>query len=101
MTRFGRVAVAGHSMEPTLRDGDSLVYERRAPRVGDMAVARDPRDARRWLVKRVGAVGRQELLLTSDAPGHECLFVDRAHVIGRVAFRYAGLTSLEAPRRRK
>lgn len=86
--RLSRVAVAGHSMEPALRDGDWLVYERRAPRVGDVAVARDPRDERRWLVKRVGAVGRDEVLLTSDAPGHESLFVDRSQVIGRVALRY-------------
>lgn len=75
-------------MEPGLRDGDWLVYERRAPRVGEVAIARDPRDERRWLVKRVGAVGRDEVLLTSDAPGHECLFVDRAQVIGRVVLRY-------------
>ena len=42
-----RVAVAGHSMEPALREGDWLLVlpPRRQPRVGEVVVLRDPRDA--------------------------------------------------------
>src|SRR5215203_1921658 len=53
-----RVAVKGHSMEPTLADGDWLLvdpvaYSARFPRPGELVVVTDPRDDRRLLVKRV------------------------------------------------
>jgi nickel-type superoxide dismutase maturation protease len=48
-------------MEPTLREDDWIIVDRRAyraarPRVGDVVLARDPRDATRELVKRVARV---------------------------------------------
>jgi nickel-type superoxide dismutase maturation protease len=93
-----RVAVAGHSMEPSLRDGDWLLvdpdaYRQGSPRRGDLVVARDPRDARRTLIKRVGEVDDGRLSLVGDHPAHasdaETLgLVDASAVLGRPWFRY-------------
>lgn len=63
-------------MEPTLCAGDWLLvdqaaYADRPPKVGQLVVARDPRVADRWLVKRVAAVtGDGSLRLTGDHPAH-------------------------------
>ncbi|MBA3740867.1 MAG: S26 family signal peptidase, partial [Chloroflexi bacterium] len=81
-----RVAVRGHSMEPTLVAGDWLLvdpdaYRGRAPRVGELVVARDPRDGQRILVKRLIAVrpgGR--LNVAGDHPAH----ADEGASIGEV-----------------
>lgn len=58
--RFSRYEIAGESMLPTLRPGDWVIVDRRAwadhePREGEIALARDPRDPRRTLVKRIRA----------------------------------------------
>lgn len=95
----GRVAVQGHSMEPTLCSGDWLLvdpyaYVPRTPRVGELAVARDPRDPRRVIVKRVAAVGADErVALAGDHPAHaddatRIGAVDRSAILGRPWFRY-------------
>ncbi|MEX2546376.1 MAG: S26 family signal peptidase [Chloroflexota bacterium] len=82
-----RVSVRGHSMEPTLDDGDWLLvnpaaFRRRAPRTGELVVARDPHDARRVLVKRVAAIGTDgSLTLAGDHPAH----ADDGSAIGAVA----------------
>lgn len=49
-----RVRVEGPSMIPTYRPGETLTALRRWRRVrpGDVVVVRDPRDERRWLLKR-------------------------------------------------
>ncbi len=71
-----RVAVVGHSMEPTLLDGDWLLvdpdaYLRATPRAGELVVARDPRAADRVLVKRVIAVeANGSVTLAGDHPAH-------------------------------
>jgi len=85
---LGRVRVAGHSMEPALHHGDELLFLRVAPHVGSVVVARDPRDGERLIVKRVAAVDGDDLILESDAEGHESLLVDRRAVIGRAILRY-------------
>ena len=66
MRRPWRVAVAGHSMEPALREGDWLLMlpPRRTPRRGDVVLFRDPRERSRLMLKRVvevpdGALGDQ------------------------------------------
>lgn len=98
-----RVAVEGHSMEPTLSAGDWLLvdpgaYRRRAPRVGELAVARDPRDASRVIVKRVAAIDtNSRLTLAGDHPAHandaeQIGAVERAAVLGRPWFCYWPLT---------
>lgn len=84
---LGRVRVAGHSMEPSLRHGDTLVYLRLPLRAGAVVVAEDPR-ADRLVVKRVAAIDGGDVVLASDMPGHESLTVDRASVLGRVVLRY-------------
>jgi nickel-type superoxide dismutase maturation protease len=94
-----RVAVRGHSMEPTLFDGDWLLVDpdsfmRRAPRVGQLVVARDPRERGRVVVKRVATIdGTGGLTLAGDHPAHtddgESIgTVEGSAVLGRPWFRY-------------
>ncbi len=94
--RFTRVAVSGHSMEPTLRDGDWLIVDRRArPAQGDIVVAWDPRAGDRLIVKRVRAIDTDQMLeLHSDHPAHADEVIGRASgsaIVGRAAFRYRPL----------
>ena len=66
LRRFARswsatVAVSGRSMEPTLEVGDWLLvdpgaYRGRAPALGDIVVAPDPRQRERLLIKRVAGI---------------------------------------------
>lgn len=90
-----RVAVTGHSMEPTLRDGDWVLvdpdaYRRRPPAVGELVVARAPHGP---LVKRVATRSdAASLLLSGDAASsgdhrHDVLLAVTA-VSGRPWFRY-------------
>ncbi|MGI8927968.1 MAG: nickel-type superoxide dismutase maturation protease [Candidatus Limnocylindrales bacterium] len=94
-----RVGVEGHSMEPTLLEGDWLLvdpdaYGRRMPRVGELVVARDPRDPRRVIVKRVAAIDADDrMTLAGDHPAHandagHIGAVDQAQLLGRPWFRY-------------
>jgi inner membrane protease subunit 1 len=57
-----RVAVKGLSMAPTLLPGDHLLVApaRRLQR-GDLVVVRDPSSDERWVVKRVAALGGQQV----------------------------------------
>jgi nickel-type superoxide dismutase maturation protease len=70
--RRRRIRVVGDSMLPTLSAGDFvLVDEARAPRVGQLALARHP-DRDLLVVKRVAAVsgdGRFELASDNPAAG--------------------------------
>lgn len=98
MTRPWRVAVAGQSMEPSLREGDWLFVlpPRRAPRPGDVVVVRDPREPARLLLKRVAEVRDDACVVIGDSADHSTdsrTFgaVPFAQVIGRAAFRYAPL----------
>lgn len=94
-----RVAVRGHSMEPTLFDGDWLLvdpdaFTRRGPRVGQLVVARDPRGRGRVVVKRVAAVASDgSVTLAGDHPAHaddgESIgAVQGSALLGRPWFRY-------------
>jgi nickel-type superoxide dismutase maturation protease len=69
------VEVQGGSMAPALLPGEWLVIERRsfahrAPRVGEIVLAADPRAADRELIKRVAAVDpvARTAELRGDAP---------------------------------
>lgn len=60
--RSRRVLVRDVSMRPALEPGDRLLadvreYGRRSPRTGEIIVFVDPANRRRWLVKRIAAVG--------------------------------------------
>ncbi|MDP9265876.1 MAG: S26 family signal peptidase [Chloroflexota bacterium] len=89
-------------MEPTLREGDWLIAvpPRRLLRAGDLVVLRDPREARRLLVKRVRAlrpdgsceVAGDNAALSSDSRTFGP--VPRTQVVARVAFRYAPLARI-------
>jgi hypothetical protein len=92
-----RVAVRGHSMEPTLFDGDWLLvdpkaYEERAPRPGELVAALDPRDKTRVIVKRVVTTlpdGSTRLGSEHAAHGDDDIGpVLVADVLGRPWFRY-------------
>lgn len=94
-----RVAVEAHSMEPTLFAGDWLLvdpdaYRRRGPRVGELVVARDPREAKRVIVKRVTALlGDDRVAVAGDHPAHAADSdrlgsVRRDDLLGRPWFRY-------------
>ncbi len=70
--RLDVVEVDGRSMAPALRPGDrllveSITYARRAPRPGEVVLARDPRSPARELVKRVVAIDRGMVHLRGDA----------------------------------
>ena len=94
-----RVAVAGSSMEPTLRDGDWLLvdpdaYVDRRPEAGDLVLVPDPRRPDRLLVKRV-SVSRADgrLHVAGDSPmastdSRTFGSVRHADVLGRPWFRY-------------
>jgi hypothetical protein len=60
------VEVRGRSMAPTLLPGDRLLVLRARPRVGDVALAPDPRRPARELIKRVAAVGPNGVALRGD-----------------------------------
>ncbi|MBI2765855.1 MAG: nickel-type superoxide dismutase maturation protease [Chloroflexi bacterium] len=85
-------------MVPTLAPGDYLIADRRAyrarvPRVGDIVLARDPREAARTLVKRVAAADGGRVDLRGDNAGQSTdsrAFgrVEPGAVIGRVRWRY-------------
>lgn len=62
------VEVRGQSMAPALRPRDRLLVVRATPRPGDIVLARDPRDAKRELIKRVAGVGKDGLRLLGDNP---------------------------------
>jgi signal peptidase I len=68
LRRLDAVEVRGRSMAPRLLPGDRLVAIRltRAPRVGEIVLAPDPRSQRRELVKRVAAVGPDGIELRGD-----------------------------------
>ncbi len=72
---FDVVEVRGRSMVPTLLPGDRLLvegvtYRRRVPRTGEVALAADPRQPSRELVKRIGLVDPSSASaeLSGDAP---------------------------------
>lgn len=83
-------------MEPGLRDGDWLLvdpsaFETRAPRVGELVVAQDPRVSKRLLVKRVWSLASDgRVTIGGDHSAHqgEAIPVEPAHILGRPWFRY-------------
>jgi signal peptidase I len=87
-------------MEPAYRAGDRLLvnrlaYRRRAPRVGDAIVIRDPQDRRRLLLKRVArepdAMGRIYVLGDNAGESRDSRHfdaVERSLIIGKAWRKY-------------
>lgn len=90
-----RVVVEGRSMEPTLAPGDRLLVVRARPvRAGDVVAVRDPLQGGRLLVKRVGAVLGDEVVVRGDneaasTDSREFGPVPAGAVLGRVVRCYA------------
>ena len=95
LVRPRRVVVEGRSMEPTLAPGDRLLVVRASHlRAGDVVAVRDPRGGHRLLVKRVGAILEDEVVLRGDNPvastdSRTFGSVARRAVVGRVVRCYA------------
>ena len=93
------MAVRGHSMEPALREGDWLLVlpPRRVARIGEVVLARDPHDRSRLVIKRVGEV-RSDAVVLEECGQHRTDgrygVAPSADVIGRAVFRYAPLSRL-------
>ena len=62
------VEVRGRSMTPTLAPGDRLLVVRARPRSGDVALADDPREPTRELIKRVARIDALGIELRGDNP---------------------------------
>ncbi len=95
VVRPRRVVVEGRSMEPTLAPGDRLLVVRaRSLHAGDVVAVRDPRDPKRVLVKRIGAVLDDGIVVRGDNPGASTDSrsfgpVPSSAVLGRVVRCYA------------
>lgn len=93
--RVRRLEVTGHSMRPTLEEGDRLLVVRDGrARPGDLVVVPDPRDPGRLVVKRVVVASAAGLTVRGDNPrastdSREFGAVPKAGVRGRVVYRYA------------
>ena len=91
MRRFCYLAVAGPSMEPTLRDGDWIIARRDGrARAGDVVVLDHPRRPGMLIVKRVQRADAEGYWVLGDAPDAS---TDSRHfgsvpeVVGRVLWR--------------
>ena len=95
VVRPRRVVIEGSSMEPTLAPGDRvLVVRARRLHAHDVVAVRDPRDRGRVLVKRIGAVLEDEIVVRGDNPAASTDSrsfgpVPTKAVIGRVVRCYA------------
>ena len=83
-------------MEPALWDGDWIIVSRlaRVPRVGEIVLARDPREPERLILKRVAAVSDGVCTVLGDRPEESTdsrTFgpIPLTNVVGRAVFRYA------------
>ena len=89
-----RLEIVGHSMRPTLEEGDRvLVMRSRRARPGDLVVVPDPRDGGRLMVKRVVVASAAGLTVRGDnarasTDSREFGPVPPTSVRGRVVYRY-------------
>ena len=93
--RVRRLEVTGHSMRPTLEEGDRLLVVRDGrARPGDLVVVPDPRRAGRLVVKRVVVASAAGLTVRGDNPrastdSRDFGPVPATSVRGRAVYRYA------------
>ena len=87
--RLDTVEVRGRSMMPGLVPGDRLLVVRAPARLGDVVLARDPREPRRELIKRVAAVDRVGIALAGDNVAASTIAISEpADVRWRAILRY-------------
>lgn len=94
VTRF---IVEGNSMKPAFKPGEHLlinkvIYKIKKPQRGDVIVLRDPRDARRLLLKRISEIQNEAFEVISDnidgSDSRTFGAVNGENIIGKVFFRY-------------
>ena len=94
LRRVRRLEVVGHSMHPTLEEGDRVLVVRSGrARAGDLVVVPDPRRPDRLVVKRVMVASAAGLTVRGDNPAASTDSraigpVPAATVRGRVVYRY-------------
>lgn len=97
--RYMRYEVSGSSMLPSLRPGDWVVAERHfmwqsLPEIGEIVLARDPREEQRVLVKRVARSDVDEGLwllgdnATASTDSRTLGAFPHEMLLGRVRWRY-------------
>ncbi|HUP68775.1 MAG TPA: S26 family signal peptidase [Acidimicrobiales bacterium] len=87
-----RVEVSGHSMLPTLWQGDRVLAVRcRRARPGQLVVVRDPRLYDRLLVKRVVSMEGNRAVVRGDNTGSstDSSVFGTVRIEARVVYRYA------------
>lgn len=94
---FRRFVVKGSSMEPIYKEGDRIIAVRYgllcAPRKGDIAIVRDPRD-NRLLLKRIGRIGPDGSFCVSgentavSTDSREFGMLSRDRIVAKVLWRY-------------
>lgn len=72
--------VSGHSMEPTLHEGQFVVVNRWAkPKVGDIVVTEG------ILLKRIKTIKNDAHLIVGDNPGHfKPKWINKSEIVGKV-----------------
>jgi len=92
-----RFIVSGNSMEPTYKTGNRLCVSRLfytffKPKIGDVAVLRDPRDSR-LVLKRVVGITPDGYFVKGDnesgsTDSRTFGSVKKENIVGKVLFRY-------------
>jgi nickel-type superoxide dismutase maturation protease len=86
------VRVVGHSMWPTFKNGDTLLFDTdssRLPILGDVVLAQHPNDADLQIIKRIFSIENDDYFLSGDNPdptssedSHNFGKVPRASLLG-------------------
>lgn len=81
--------VFGHSMEPTLQEGDLVLVNRWAylfstPKIGDIIVAQDPIKPPRLILKRIKERQDKKLLVAGDNLHCKAYRIKESQILGRV-----------------
>lgn len=83
---FSRFEVTGHSMEPTLREGDRVfVFNSKNIKEGDLVVAAVHDFS---AIKRVEKICENKIILKGDNNCSASFTVDKEDILGKVLFTY-------------
>jgi nickel-type superoxide dismutase maturation protease len=97
---FTALKIEGESMLPDLHPGDFIAVNRWAyilhsPKIGDAVAAKDPRNEKRIMIKRVSGVKQEQIFLQGINGAHSTDsrtfgFVSRNKVVGKVFLCFSG-----------